>query len=555
MTTQTLSKGAVVAGRYRIVAQLGEGGMGAVYRATQEPLGREVALKVMSAALSQDAGAIERFQREAKASSSLAHPNIVTVFDFGDDQGSLFIAMELIPGRGLDGLLEQGPMPWRRAASILRGICAALYEAHEKGIVHRDLKPANVIITSTATQSDVPKVVDFGIAKLRDSGPKNLTMTGAVVGTPGYVAPELFHGIEPSPAADLYALGVLAFDLLCGGPPFKGNTAAELLKQHLFDPPPAPSSVMAGLPLAFDALVLSLLEKDPARRPASALEVDRTLASILDGNAASVVAVTPLLPTQPTELGTLTPTPPTRNNLVIAAATPAPLPPPRPSLVLPLALIAGGVAIALIVGVVVLGVFTMRERREDKRLANREASSSAPAAASSAAPPAPVPPLVPAPVVPPPAPAVVAAPPPPPEIEVAVDEPSEKIGRRKLRKIAAAAAAAAPPVAPVVPAPPAAASTSTMRAYLGTVPDPRYEGHGVRISTVTPGSPAARAALAPMDVLLRIDSDIVDSVPGLAIAMARHHPGDRVRVTFTRAGVEHAVDLTLSEPPGLRRDR
>jgi eukaryotic-like serine/threonine-protein kinase len=217
---QSLADGTVVAGRYRVIGKLGEGGMGAVYRAIQEPLGREVALKVIAPALTKDADSVERFRREAKAASSLSHPNIVTVFDFGEDNGLLFLAMELIPGIGLDQAIRRGPMSPQRAIPILRGVCAALAEAHAHGIIHRDLKPQNIMLTSTSTQQDVVKVVDFGIARLADHGNAALTRTGAVVGTPGYVAPEFFDGAPASPMSDLYAVGVVAYELLAGVTPF-----------------------------------------------------------------------------------------------------------------------------------------------------------------------------------------------------------------------------------------------------------------------------------------------------------------------------------------------
>jgi hypothetical protein len=272
---------------------LGEGGMGAVYRCVQEPLGRVVALKVITAALTVDRGAIERFQREAKASSSFLHPNIVTIYDYGKDEASglLYLAMELIPGTPGDEFVAMGPLPWRRAVRILRGVCAALAEAHASGVVHRDLKPANILVTSTTTQQDIAKVVDFGIAKMKDSG-SALTLTGAVVGTPGYVAPELFDGQEPSSHTDLYALGVVAFEFLCGRAPFPGKTPMELIKAHILTTPPAPSSWVRDIPADLDALVISLLEKDPARRPVSAQAVDAALA-LVAGEATPLAAPQP----------------------------------------------------------------------------------------------------------------------------------------------------------------------------------------------------------------------------------------------------------------------
>ncbi len=280
----TLVAGDVVAGRYKVVDKLGEGGMGAVYRAVQEPLGREVALKVIAPALTVDADAVARFHREAKASSSLTHPNIVTVYDFGTDStpgggSTLFLAMELLSGQGLDALVALGPTTPARAMTILRGICAALAEAHGKGIVHRDLKPQNVMLTSTSTQQDIAKVVDFGIAKMKDGG-KTLTATGAVVGTPGYVAPELFDGKEPSSQSDLYALGVVAYELVCGQAPFPGKTPMELIKAALFTDPLPMRAFLRDVPTGLEQLVRDLLQKDPARRPASARVVDERLAAL-----------------------------------------------------------------------------------------------------------------------------------------------------------------------------------------------------------------------------------------------------------------------------------
>ncbi len=290
-----MERGEVVGGRYRIVGTLGVGGMGAVYRAVQEPLGREVALKVIAPGLASDADAVERFRREAKAASALSHPNIVTVFDFGDDGGTLFIAMELLSGEGLDGVVRRGPTPARRAIPIMRGICAALAEAHAKGIVHRDLKPANVMLTSTSTQHDVVKVVDFGIARIADGGDgRTLTQEGAVVGTPGYVAPELFDGAAPSATTDLYALGVLAYELLCGTTPFPGVTPREVLKAVLFGEPLPLRRFAQDVPSALEGLVLSLLARDPRQRPPNAKAVDDALAGI--DPAASLPPLPPLPP-------------------------------------------------------------------------------------------------------------------------------------------------------------------------------------------------------------------------------------------------------------------
>jgi serine/threonine protein kinase len=295
-----------VAGRYRVVEKLGEGGMGAVYRAVQEPLGREVALKVIAPALARDGDAVERFRREAKAASSLSHPHIVTVYDFGADGGLLFLAMELIHGVGLDLVVRRGPTPPARAIAILRGVCAALAEAHARGIIHRDLKPQNIMLTSTSTQQDVVKVVDFGIARLADHAGATLTQTGAVVGTPGYVAPELFDGAAPSPSSDLYAVGVVAYELLAGVAPFPGGTPREILKAVLFGEPPPLRAFVRDVPPALEGLVMGLLDKDPAKRPGNARAVEAALSALAGqapGGSSGMVSTSPEPPTPSTPAG------------------------------------------------------------------------------------------------------------------------------------------------------------------------------------------------------------------------------------------------------------
>jgi serine/threonine-protein kinase len=284
---QSLADGTVVAGRYRVVGKLGEGGMGAVYRAIQEPLGREVALKVIAPALTKDADSVERFRREAKAASSLSHPNIVTVFDFGEDNGLLFLAMELIPGIGLDQAVRRGPMSPQRAIPILRGVCAALAEAHAHGIIHRDLKPQNIMLTSTSTQQDVVKVVDFGIARLSDHGNAALTRTGAVVGTPGYVAPEFFDGAPASPMSDLYAVGVVAYELLAGVTPFPSGSPREILKAVLFGEPQPLRVVAPHVPAPLEQFVTGLMSKDPTKRPSSARSIEAALAALQPSGGSS----------------------------------------------------------------------------------------------------------------------------------------------------------------------------------------------------------------------------------------------------------------------------
>jgi len=286
-----LTPGTVVVGRYRIEEKLGQGGMGAVYRATQMPLGRAVALKVIKRSLTDDAIAVKRFEKEARAMATLAAPSIVVIHDFGTLDGSapgetsgagLFIAMELLQGEDLDErLARSGRLPWTFVAHVGAAVCDALVVAHGAGVVHRDLKPANVMLTGDDARPNV-KVLDFGVAKLKDDGGKGLTETGLVVGTPGYIAPEQMSGVTDDPRSDLYALGVLLFEALTGRPPFDAETPMKLLLKHLAEPAPKTHSLMEGAlaPTELLTLVDALLSKAPEERPASAAVTAQRLREI-----------------------------------------------------------------------------------------------------------------------------------------------------------------------------------------------------------------------------------------------------------------------------------
>ncbi|HEY1100095.1 MAG TPA: serine/threonine-protein kinase, partial [Myxococcota bacterium] len=303
--------GTIVAGRYRLERLLGAGGMGEVYVAVQQPLGRQVALKLMRAGLSGPAA--QRFEREAKALAATLHPNIVTLFDYGvtgdgDDVGmiggevsppapqdvrsstkpqsrfslppQLFMAMELVRGRTLrEHLADHGRLTPAEALPILVDICRALDVAHGAGIVHRDLKPENVMLAETG-RSITCKVLDFGIARLNGSGDddnQRLTKTGHLVGTPGYMAPEtVLEGVFDDPRSDLYAVGVIAWELLTNHSLFSAPTPIALVMKHALDPPP---TLTATLRLstpphpALEQLLATLLHKDRHQRYASAADV------------------------------------------------------------------------------------------------------------------------------------------------------------------------------------------------------------------------------------------------------------------------------------------
>lgn len=270
--------GRVIAGRYQIERKLNQGGMGAVYLAIQRPLDRPVALKVLLRRHDDDKTAALRFEKEARAVSRLAHPHVVTLHDFGSTEaGELYIAMEYLQGQSLRELLDEaGAMGWDRALHVMRGVAAALTAAHGAGIVHRDLKPENVMLVARSGDVDFPKVLDFGLARSIEPDNKTpITQRDVIPGTPAYMSPERASGVSDDPRSDLYSLGAMWFELLTGRPPFEGESSIKVILRHIHETPPAPSqrAPAAHIPQAIDLLVLSLLEKHPDRRPASAADL------------------------------------------------------------------------------------------------------------------------------------------------------------------------------------------------------------------------------------------------------------------------------------------
>lgn len=232
--------GRLIGGKYIVTSLISEGGMGAVYRAIQTPVDREVALKVLKAELESSAEGAERFLREARAVSRLSHPNIITLFDFGVDAGQPFMAMEYAPGVSLGKWLESTTISLDRILHVITQTASALAEAHNQGIVHRDLKPENIIVIRSGNDSDFVKLLDFGIARLVNAtATRGLTREGEVYGTPHYMAPEQAKGeANIGPPADVYSIGIMLYQLLCAKMPFDAPTPLAVLYQHLHEPLP-----------------------------------------------------------------------------------------------------------------------------------------------------------------------------------------------------------------------------------------------------------------------------------------------------------------------------
>ncbi|MFO0601228.1 MAG: serine/threonine-protein kinase [Myxococcaceae bacterium] len=271
--------GQVLSGRFEIVQPIGVGGMGRVYKAVQRPLGREVALKVLNPRYdgTKDPGFERRFFLEASMTAKLKHPNTITVHDYGrTDDGIYFIAMEYLEGETLQKVLtENGRLPWARALFIAGQVARSLREAHKLGLVHRDLKPANVMLLTEGTGGDTVKVLDFGLVKsFTPDKPKTeeeavdrtgLTQAGVLLGSPLYMAPEQARG-EADPRTDIYALGVLLFQVLAGRPPFVSRESIDVIVKHIREKPPELRSLAPEIPLEVNALVMKCLEKEPAAR-------------------------------------------------------------------------------------------------------------------------------------------------------------------------------------------------------------------------------------------------------------------------------------------------
>src|SRR6266550_4049468 len=285
--------------KYRFEARLGIGGMGTVYRARHLLIDRPVAVKVLNPRFVEDEAARTRFRREAKACGRLQHVNAVTVTDFGTSQdGYVYLVMELLEGRTLrDVLAKEAPLDPARAVSLMLQVSAAVAAAHEAGIIHRDLKPGNIFIVQRAEVPAVVKVLDFGIAKLAadsldEDEPKTLTQVGAMIGTPRYMSPEQCDGVELTPAADVYSLGVILYEMLTGTVPFSGSTPLAIAMKHTAEVPRSPRDFVSAIPVALERVVLHTLEKRSQDRPGNAAEFRAELLSTAERLGLEHAAVT-----------------------------------------------------------------------------------------------------------------------------------------------------------------------------------------------------------------------------------------------------------------------
>lgn len=322
--------GRMLGARYRLIELLGEGGMATIYRAHDERLGRDVAVKLLRPEYGRDAAFVARFRQEAQSAASLSHPNIVSVYDFGTDEAGPFIVMELLDGEDLQTLLaERGSLPPAAAARIAQQVADGLGAAHARGIIHRDIKTSNVFLDRTGKAI----LLDFGIAHALSQA--QLTLPGTTLGSVHYFSPEQARGEPLTTASDIYSLGLVLFEMLTGQRAWKGDSAAAIAVARLTGEAPAPSSLRPGVPPALDAIVRRALAREPSQRFTSASAFSQALARFLaDPHAAALPLPAALVDPSATVVGAAVATPMRgtasgRPAVVGAAAQPAARPPAR----------------------------------------------------------------------------------------------------------------------------------------------------------------------------------------------------------------------------------
>ncbi len=283
---------------YEIIAPLGKGGMGEVYRARDTRLNREVAIKVLPSQVAHDADRLSRFEQEARATSALNHPNILTVYDFGNYEGNPYLVMELLDGEELRAQLDNGALPVRKAIDYAQQIAAGLAAAHEKNIVHRDLKPENLFVTNDGRV----KILDFGLAKLRPprtvsagsdvATQKQITSPGTVMGTVAYMSPEQVRGQDLDHRSDIFSFGIILYEMLSGQRAFTGEMMADVMSAITRDDPPELSETNAKISPALDKIVRRCLEKKPEHRFQTASDLGFALGTLTTPSGARLETAT-----------------------------------------------------------------------------------------------------------------------------------------------------------------------------------------------------------------------------------------------------------------------
>ena len=503
-------------GKYELTDLLGQGAMGVVYRALDPMLHRYVALKLMSQGIAADAALRDRFMREARSAGSLQHPNIITIFDFGEAEGHLYIAMEYVEGADLSELIErQDPLPLPGKLDILIDVLRALDYAHERRVVHRDIKPANIRVSVDGRA----KLMDFGIARLESS---ELTKSGMLIGTPHYMSPEQVSGGEISGSTDVFAMGVVMYEFLTYERAFGGDSLTAVLYQVVSAEPPRFSDVAPTVPPQLQAIVQKAMAKDPAARYSSAGAMAQDLANVrtaLSGGAPVTINArrTPLL-------GTRMPTPIPSGPVPSTRAEPArtasePRPPAEPATAVsngrrsnvPIAI----AAVIAVVTLILLGGIWRELRRNDTTLASAPAAAppqvaAAPAARTDSA-------------LPPPA--VAATPRPADQVsrESAPPQGRAAPATEARRPEAPAVSAPVPPTAPTVPQP-APQQAPEVTPPVVTAPPP----------TAPPVQPPAALPAAPVD----------------------HRPAiEALIASYARAIESRSVDQIRRVYPGMTEDQ
>jgi eukaryotic-like serine/threonine-protein kinase len=289
--------GTTIAGRYVVEELLGLGGMGSVYRARHQFIGRDVALKFLDSSLTKNERQRKRFLGEARAANQINHEHIIDITDFGEtEDGIVYMVMEYLEGHSLDDEIEKGPLELRRALRIALQVALGLGRAHELGVVHRDIKPGNIYLTRRRMDRDFVKVLDFGVARIEHD--VRITGQNMIVGTPEYIAPEQIRSTGATPLSDLYSLGCVLFEMLTGRIPFDGKTTVLLVK-HINDRPPLPSSLTPNLPPEADRLVMKLLQKKPEDRYRDAYHLVEDLQRLLDALPNATNKALPVVATSP----------------------------------------------------------------------------------------------------------------------------------------------------------------------------------------------------------------------------------------------------------------